>query len=113
MIAKNARFWIWWNNDWCKLTLQPGQSASMFHGGLTDEGFSCEQNTYRYEDGAVHREINIWGRDCDGRHEWYSESHCVVDALKDCEADEYGPARPDWVRGKGRQYDQYAELAGY
>lgn len=109
----NARFWIWWNDDWVKLTLRPGQSVSMFTGGPTDEGFACESQEYSFDADVVECAITTWGRDCDGRHEWLGDSSCHVTRLKDREADEHGPARPEWERGHSRQYDQYAEMAGY
>ncbi len=109
----NARFWIWWNDGWCKLTLRPGQSVTMYTGKPTDEGFSCEAQTYEYDGETVASEINTWGADCDGRHEWHGESSCTLEGLHGIEGDEYGPDRPDWQRGRSSQRDQYAELAGY
>lgn len=109
----NARFWIWWNQGWIKLTMKPGDTVTMHTGGATDEGYSCEDQTYEYDGECVQSSIDTWGRDCDGGHEWHGESSCQVTSLRDNEADEHGPARPEWKRGNCHQRDQYAELSGY
>lgn len=109
----NARFWIMWKCSWAKLTLRPGQSVSMYTGAVTDEGFSCTSEEYSFDGTAVECGITQRGRDCDGIHEWRGNFHCPIIGLKANEADEWGPARPEWVKGHSEQYDQYAELAGY
>lgn len=109
----NARFWLWWNQSWVKITLRPGESVSMYTGAPTDEGYSCEAQVYSYDEDVVEYAITTWGSDCDGRHEWHGNGHCHVSNLQANDADEHGPARPEWVKGHSRQYDQYAEMAGY
>ena len=49
----NARFWIWWNGDWVKITLRPGQSIAMRCGGATDEGFNVESSGYEHDGDRV------------------------------------------------------------
>lgn len=109
----NARFWIWWNDGWVRLTLAPGQRMEFHTGGQTDEGFRSETETYENDGQFVRREIHSRESDCDGRHEWHSECECDVRDLKLHEADEHGPDRPVWEKQTSRVYDQYAEMAGY
>lgn len=110
---KNARFWIWWHGSWTKLTLRPGQSLTMSHGGPTDEGFYARSEGYMHDGDRVSAWIREDSRDCDGplSRDW--DGHCMIDQLKANEADEYGPARPAWVKDSASQRDLYAEMAGY
>lgn len=117
---KNARFWVWHNNGWVKLTLTPGQSVSFHTGGETEEGWSHEHSVYTHTGEEVESSHGTEGCDCDGRHSWSSESYCHLDDLKARDAYECNPIdenkgimAPEWTRGSSRQYDQFAEMAGY
>lgn len=111
----NARFWVWWNCGWVKLTLRPGQEVHLAHGRLTDEGFACEAQSFALDEhGNVISEIRTWGRDCDGGHEWNAEHYCPVQAMHDREDHETGePICPPWAKLSSGQRDEYAEMAGY
>lgn len=109
----NARFWIWWNSSWVKLTLSPGQEVTMQTGGPTDEGFHWEAVTYTFDGETVISDMSIQSRDCDGRFDSQSEYHCNVENLHAVGEDGYRPDRPQWERGRCSVYDQYAQLAGY
>lgn len=37
-MQRNARFWVWHNDDYVKLTLSPGESISTFQSESTEEG---------------------------------------------------------------------------
>lgn len=109
----NARFWIWWNDSWAKITLRPHQTISICHGGQTDEGFSVETEIYQNDGSQVVCSIRHDSVDCDGPH-WYCwDGFCPFDQLKGHEADEHGPARPTWQRESSSQRDLYAEMANY
>lgn len=112
-MTANARFWIWWNNSWIKLTLRPGQSVSMGKGGPNDEGFCCESQGYQHDGDRVSSYVRIDSRDCDGPHTYDWDGFCLLADLKAAEADEYGPARPTWTKESSFQRDLYAELSGY
>ncbi len=116
---KNARFWVFWNNDWAKVTLRPGQGVTMSSFQYTDEGFSRTTEDYYYNE---HRNVieSTWhneSRDCDGPLERFGKYECNVADLNFNEGrnDEYGwcPSRPLWKKVSSRQRDHYAEAMGY
>lgn len=109
----NARFWVWWNQTWCKITLRPGQSVSMSCGGPTDEGFSVKAEGYCHDGDRVSAWIRHDSRDCDGPHSWDWDGYCPLNQLKANEADEHGPACPAWEKESSSQRDLYAEMTGY
>lgn len=118
--TKNARFQIWHNGGWVKVTLKPGQTITVHEGGPTDEGYSHEVSTYSHGGDGVYSEYHSFGRDCDGNHEYHSSSFCPLDDLKARDMydetgadDSVGIFAPLWERSSASQYDQYAELAGY
>lgn len=45
----NARFWIWLNGSWVKLTLQPGEIQRWHKYSRDEEGFSCESYQWTHE----------------------------------------------------------------
>jgi hypothetical protein len=116
-MVRNARFWVWHNGGWVKLTMRPGQSIVLTSGGLNDEGYSYSRERFTFNGLTVVVEGVTHARDCDGRMDSYSEHYCGVDDLKamEAEVDEYGerPARPHWELGSCFQRDEQAELAGY
>lgn len=116
----NARFWVWHNASWVKLTLRPGQSLTAYEGGPTDEGWSYEASTYTHDGEQVTAAYDSQALDCDGRLDRYAESHCpladlaVRDMYEVCPASENkGIMSPDWQRGSASQRDYEAERAGY
>lgn len=114
----NARFWIWWNLGWVKITLRPGQAIDLHAGARTDEGYWRIVERYSYDlDSVVQRDTFEAARDCDGPTEDLRSYACRIEDLKRQpeETDEYGwrPARPLWERVSASQRDHYAEAMGY
>lgn len=120
----NARFWVWENDGWIKLTLKPGQTLRWVSGGSTDEGYSNDYHSWEYdtEEGVVIADYANESRDCDGRHSYHATSNCLIGDLQalppvtaDPEnyVDEIPVPRPDWRRGASSQRDHYAEAMGY
>lgn len=119
----NARFWIFWNGDFVKLTLAPGSEVSFGYSQTHEEGFAAVHETYSYDGISVECETYSVGRDCDGRHSSTSTSFADVCSLKAKPCFTFaddgtmrmipGIMRPNWHSGKSRCYDQYAEASGY
>lgn len=110
---RNARFWVYWNGGYVKLTLCPDQDLTAWAGGPTEEGFSQTLITWTYEseDSMIVQNGVTYGRDCDGRHEHTWELECRVEALK---ANWHaGLQVPDWTKVRTGQRDYAAEAAGY
>lgn len=116
MRVTNARFWVYWNGGWVKLTLRPRQTLRAFEFHHTDEGWSSESEEWFFDGSTVWREWSSCGCDCDGRLDRYGEDQCPLHLLHDCESVdsfENGIKYPSWERVTAGQYDQNAELAGY
>ncbi len=120
--STNARFWVFTDAGWVKLTLRPGQKLGICHGGLTDEGWSRDWSTWELEDGFVCREYGSEGRDCDGGHATFGRDCWPVggDLVEATEWDGTGHLfegqrimRPAWNDRRAWQRDEYAEAAGY
>jgi hypothetical protein len=120
----NARFWVWENDGWIKITLKPGQTLRHFRGGETDEGYSNEWQSYEYDgdEGTVVSRYSNESRDCDGRHVYYADSHCPISELQarppepadpEWGTEEIPVPRPEWRKGSASQRDYYAEAMGY
>ncbi len=108
---RNARFWVYYNGGFVKLTLTPNQSVSLQSGGATDEGFSCSAETWTHCGDYVEWSLAQWGRDCDGRHEWGADYECDIMALSSY-GDNVVPL-PDWKKEGSGQRDYTAESMGY
>jgi hypothetical protein len=112
---RNARFWIWANDQAIKMTLKPGQRLTHYVGGPTEEGWHAETTTWEYLDGAVYRDWVSDGRDCDGRLTRGGQDRCAVHQLSaGYDSTEDGVTYPAWqeTRDDG-VYDEYAQRAGY
>lgn len=123
----NARFWIYHNESWVKITLRPGQVLQLHGGGPDDEGYSYWGDTYEFDGNVVTIEHDANSRDCDGRLDTHEEWHVAAADLpipgdRDVlvPVDEhypgygYKPLHPvPWVRGNAFQRDYEAERAGY
>lgn len=114
----NVRFVIWYNDQYTKITLKPGQCISLRNFRWHDEGSAEQIETYEYQadDGIVYSEYESYSRDCDGPHEHHSKSHFIVNQdYFNNERDEGILVRhmPEWIKGKSYQRDIYAEMAGY
>lgn len=112
-MVRNARFWIWENGDWVKLTMRPGQTITRYWRMPCDEGWASAYSQYQFNGSHVLVECESDGCDCDGRLTDSRLFVCPLANLKAIEADEDRPARPEWEKVRARQFDEYAEMAGY
>jgi hypothetical protein len=118
-----ARFWEWINGSWVKISLKPNESIRHYQGSNDEEGYSAEFNSWTNEGHRVVSASRFEGRDCDGRMSRTVVSSCSPDRLQhlrayQCEKFENHHRglpimRPKWERESSRQFDQYAEAAGY
>lgn len=117
----NARFYVYVNKDWCKLTLKKEQKVEIRRGGPTEEGYYAFADIYEFDGDHVHHEHHYYAKDCDGPFEKHSYYICPVSDLKKLEPEEIEfdgctlslPARPDWQEVSSYQRDIYAEMMGY
>lgn len=119
----NARFWVYLNGDWVKLTLRPGQFIEHREISTDEEGYSAEDDhVWRYAPGncrglqpLVRYERHLRSRDCDGSYSGYEESACELHRLQTHHVpDEDYPPLPKWEPvGKPLYRDFTAERAGY
>jgi hypothetical protein len=116
----NARFWIWWNQSWVKLTLKPGQEVTLLSGGPTDEGYSHSAETYVHEGDRVACSVANESRDCDGPGSYYWSGACLLSNLAarpmwEVHAcpENNGIRAPEWERLDSCRRDEFAEAMGY
>lgn len=135
----NARFWVYWNATFTKLTMRPGQYLAMTTGGPTDEGYERETGEYWFVEGAgagddqgvIRAEWTREARDCDGRYRYENTATCPVNRLRHITQDTACPFNdsppppawedwrlrylpmPDWQQESASQRDFTAEAAGY
>ncbi len=66
--VKNARFWIFHNGDFVKITLKPNvlSTITITNGGSTDEGYDWMCTTYTHVGHGIERGWDREARDCDG-----------------------------------------------
>lgn len=107
-----ARFWIWKNDGWVKIKLNPDQSVTHYKGWRHEEGWSCEEETFWFDGGIVYSRVYQGGRDCDGPQSGTYLHHCTVGMLNAVQTDD-GVLRPAWVKGPTSFYDAFAEASGY
>lgn len=111
---RNARFWIYHNGTYIKLTMVPDQVFTVSSGGPTEEGYSYDQTTYSYDGETVTSEHTSQSSDCDGRFDYHSRANCHVFYLMARENFEpYEPRLPEWQQCDSGQRDYAAEYAGY
>lgn len=113
--VRNARFWIYWNGGFVKLTLRPEQSVEMAHSEPNDEGgYSAKYESYRHDGDGVYNEWERSGRDCDGSHSEGGASFASLDKLAVVGHEEEKLLTPEWEKARNtRCYDQYAEAMNY
>lgn len=113
----NVRFWIWINNGWVKLTIQPNETLGYWECHQTDEGWSRTIIDWTYEDGVVVENYSNEAMDCDGRLDHHCTRQCPVDRLRAFIPEPDSPmfyfGLPDWVRTRSGQRDYTAEMMGY
>ncbi len=115
-----ARWWMWWNEGWVRLSLRPGQELRFGLWVSTDEGFAAEYWHYEHDGDQLVAHVVDDGRDCDGRLTRCNTYHCPLTDLqrnpafdRPDSAENDGIYLPDWRRGDSSQCDEYAEAAGY
>lgn len=130
----NARFWIWTNAGWVKLTLRPGQSLAHCYGGRHDEGYTYSRDEYHHTGERVECQHETNASDCDGRLDRFCVTACPLDQLdaRDMHGKEQARAAiwgadatlpefnenqgilaPEWERVSRHQRDYAAEAMGY
>ena len=107
-------FYIYWNDDYTKLTLTPGQEVALSYGGPCEEGYSYTAEVFRHAGDGVTCETHTQASDCDGPMEHHYEGFCRADrlALRPAYGDEQ-LLLPEWGRVAASQRDIYAEAMGY
>lgn len=115
-----ARFWVWHNGGWVRLSMVEGDVLETSTGDDTDEGYQCESVVWTHEGDVIRQEYTSWGRDCDGRHEYSCTMIAKIDQLaaRDLETDEEstefaGIFLPIWEKESSGQRDYAAEAMGY
>ena len=116
----SVRVWFW-NHGWVRLTIKRGEVLRHWSGGEHEEGYSVTETEWRFDGRNILHHVYAHGRDCDGGHSSstdYLASHLL--AATEAEALNHGGKiearpgdRPEWQRVNARQWDPFAELAGY
>ncbi len=117
----NARFWVWHNSGWVKLTLAPDQTLRTSYGGRTEEGWSRGQDSWSHDGYRIVATHASESCDCDGRLDYYAEVETTIVDLRardmGAEFPEYPENRgifaPEWTKRLACQRDHEAEKAGY
>lgn len=120
----NARFWVWENDGWVKLTLKPGQILWYSRESTGEEGWTWTRQEYEYDRNGseVISRYATESKDCDGRHNYYCECECPVSELQarppepadpEWGTEEIPVPRPEWRKVSASQRDYYAEAMGY
>lgn len=112
----NARFWLWVNGGWVKVTLKPATSLRWGESHATEEGYHFERISLEYDGDTVYFEEYYGGRDCDGELENTIQYACALENLRsdphEINAFEVID-RPVWKKQSHRVYDQYAQMMNY
>lgn len=111
---RQARFWIDYKGSIVRLKLNQGQIVDLFHGGLTDEGYSHTAERYRFEGAKVTCAERTEASDCDGRITRQIFVACAVRNLDTGWHDaERGVTFPEWQQLDYSQRDYSAEAMNY
>ena len=123
----NARFWVYVNGGYVKITLRPGDELEHYAWEPTDEGFESMWYTWSYTGHFVHRAWANNSRDCDGRYHREGIDRCHLQKLywhrvsfsRYFDGDIHQVLQPDypplplWQDVQYAQRDYAAEAAGY
>lgn len=115
----SARFWVFENGGFVKITLRQGQSLSWGKSYDNGEGWSWESVRYTFDGQEVVCEWGHGGTDCDGRSSTSGEDACALEDLQSRGSyrphlDAPGVLLPKWEKvAPVSCYDQFAEAAGY
>lgn len=120
---RNARFWVYWNDTYTKLTLSPGQVIELYACWQTDEGWGSVHESYSLpaDEQVVYLTGTNDGRDCDGRLTHTSEVCCPIEDLQSRPAMTHELTEnyrlictPTWKQVRPAVvFDEYAQMAGY
>lgn len=112
--AINARFLVYVNSGFVKLTLSPGQRLSWSQASPTEEGWHRDSEAWHFDGVGV---FHMWcseGRDCDGLLSHSGEDMCAIELLAARPAWDGIHMLPRWEEVSPTiVYDQYAQEAGY
>lgn len=115
----NARFIVYHNGQFTKLTIKPGERLRFSSGGPTEEGYSYKYEEFYYpkDENKVYCTVHCESLDCDGPYQrtWTGYFHVDREFL-DKSRDEYGNLNrhcPTWIKEDEYQRDVYAEMMGY
>jgi hypothetical protein len=116
---RNARFWMYVNRDFVKITLKPNQQLKWGFRKPTDEGYHAEYYIWEHQGNRLVEDLYTESRDCDGKGSSHDVYEFDLFAAKvefgRVTNDEIGPLlpRPDWQRVRSSQRDYSAEAMGY
>lgn len=112
MCGINARFMIFLNGSWVKITLRPGELLQWEKREPTEEGWRLEHQSYSFDGYIVTYTHVSDGRDCDGRLIERRELVCGLEELQGHITRE-GWRMPLWDKRQVSIYDEYAQRMGY
>ena len=93
---KNARFWIYWNDDFVKLTLRPGQTVRFWRTEEHEEGWSSTAEEYEHTGREICSRTYEDGTDCDGQMSVDTWHTCPVSDLAARWSAALGDLVPAW-----------------
>jgi hypothetical protein len=112
---ENARFWVYVNDGWVKITLRPIQTLSHHSFCRDDEGAAWHSDTWHHTGAAVTWQFLDGGTDCDGRTERTGALAADISDLE--ELDPLAPEtfrRPFWQGSEDVEIeDSFAQAANY
>ena len=117
-MTRTARFWVWENDGWIRLSLRTGQTLRWAQATATDEGWRRWGFEATFDGDTVVLEEWSLERDCDGRLDSCSIVECPFGLLQAGGRSDFcvgigQPLRPEWRKVRNRQRDYTAEAAGY
>ncbi len=110
----NARFWVYINSGYARITLRQGQSVTHYSGGPTDEGYNHKRERWSLNGMVIRHEVSIDACDCDGRITHHQEREAEISQLRAYPAYSAPDLRvPRWMVAGTYQRDYAAEAMGY
>lgn len=118
---RNARFWVYVNSGWVKVTLRYGDTIEHREGGPTEEGYHVCHMWWTHNGMWVRRNVDHDARDCDGRYMRRHEDFASLVELGELPLDPdlssaedlKDVSRPRWQGEESFYRDHTAEAAGY
>lgn len=114
-----ARFWVWINDGWARVTIRNGQELHHHRGAPTDEGWESESHRWAFDGVTVTQDWFSDGSDCDGRLSSGASVQANAEQRNSMTEDYSGAPLPEgvrmtaWERVDCFQRDYQAEAAGY